>query len=90
MKTSTSGGLLQLPKCQKELDDRYGITRRRGRCGGAPCIGDSRLTVSSVIAFVVAEDGKTRLALRAYPQLKENQVQAVIAWALQTPMRWRR
>ena len=74
---------------QREIDDRYGIVRKAGRCGGRPTLGDSRLNVSSVLAFVVAAHGKTDAAKQAYPWLLDGDVEYVIAWALQTPERYR-
>lgn len=72
---------------QRALDERYGITRVVGRCGGRPCYGNSRLTVSSVLSFVI-ESGQLA-AMQAYPWLQEADVDRIVSWALQTPPKYR-
>jgi uncharacterized protein (DUF433 family) len=74
---------------QKALDAKYGIVRKAGRCGGRPTVGESRLDCRAVLAFVIAGGGDTYLAIQAYPHVSIGQIDAVVAWALQTPERWR-
>jgi uncharacterized protein (DUF433 family) len=72
---------------QRELDARYGIVRKRGRCGGRPTVGESRLNATAVLSFVIAAGNAA--ARMAYPYLKAQQIRDVVSWALQTPERWR-
>jgi uncharacterized protein (DUF433 family) len=77
-----------MPAKQQELDAMYGIVRQKGRCGGAPTIGESRLTCSAVLGFA-AEAYDVAAIIRMYPELQPHEVVNVIAWGLKTPKRWR-
>jgi uncharacterized protein (DUF433 family) len=58
------------------------ITIEPGKCGGKPCIRNTRMRVSDVLELLAA-DAPVDEILRDYPQLEREDVLAAVAYAAQ-------
>ena len=57
-----------------------------GVCGGYPCVGNSRIPVSS-LGLTYRALGDMDLVLEAYPSLAPDQIRGALAWYLDHPAR---
>jgi uncharacterized protein (DUF433 family) len=57
-----------------------------GVCGGYPCVGNSRIPVSSLVLTYRAL-GDVNLVMEAYPTLTSEQIRGALAWYLKHPTR---
>ena len=57
-----------------------------GVCGGYPCVGSSRIPVSSLV-LTYRQLGDTDLVVEAYPTLTPDQIRGALAWYLEYPAR---
>jgi uncharacterized protein (DUF433 family) len=62
------------------------VREREGICGGYPCVGNSRIPVSSLVLTHRAL-GTMHLVLEAYPSLTPDQIRGALAWYLEHPAR---
>jgi uncharacterized protein (DUF433 family) len=62
-----------------ELVVAPGVTTRRGRCGGRPCIQGTRMDIASIARWLEGGASVTEIK-RQYPHLTRTQITAAIAF----------